>query len=254
MMRPHAASRIPQYMRTALRATTRHRVIMRARLPKYGVVMTTMTVLAFIACIASRLASLLASPLLFRFKSKMTLTLKLWLLAAPLSYAAEATVLWIERPIAIVAGAISLVVYAMSMGLFVWAIHWQRRSHTPAPVFASDAPDCLIREGPYRYVRHPLYLSYMLTFVATLVATQNIIVLGLLIATTLVYFRGATLEESLFTSGHFASQYEAYRARTGMFLPAPLKLARDHGAGGVGPPAHEGASAPYAPVGRYPFE
>ncbi len=36
----------------------------------------------------------------------------------------------------------------------------------------------------------------------------------------------------------------------------PGRVDRESAAGlaGAGPPAHEGASAPYAPVGRYPFE
>ncbi len=36
------------------------------------------------------------------------------------------------------------------------------------------------------------------------------------------------------------------------FEPDPTQVTKE--LAGAGPPAHEGASAPYAPVGRYPFE
>jgi protein-S-isoprenylcysteine O-methyltransferase Ste14 len=47
----------------------------------------------------------------------------------------------------------------LSIGLLVWAI----RSHRgrPGAAFAGHLPVALIRHGPYRLERHPIYTSYL---------------------------------------------------------------------------------------------
>jgi protein-S-isoprenylcysteine O-methyltransferase Ste14 len=85
--------------------------------------------------------------------------------------------------------------------------------------FSDDTPQFLLRHGPYRYVRHPFYASYLLFWVGTAVTTAGwlpwLVPFGML----LLYARAATGEEQKFARSDLAQAYETYRQNTGMFLP-----------------------------------
>jgi protein-S-isoprenylcysteine O-methyltransferase Ste14 len=78
----------------------------------------------------------------------------------------------------------------------------------------------LIQEGPYRYVRHPVY-----TAILTLAIGQALFFLSLPIALVMLLLAGlanyrARLEEELLRSPEgFGTRYDAYVAKTGRFLP-----------------------------------
>lgn len=79
----------------------------------------------------------------------------------------------------------------------------------------------LVTTGPYRYVRHPIYLAMMLLLVATGLAMTTPSVL----ATALVLYIGGTLvriraEETLMRDA-FGAEFMAYRARVPALFPAP---------------------------------
>ena len=85
--------------------------------------------------------------------------------------------------------------------------------------WGDHVPETLCDEGPYRYIRHPIYLSYTLAFLAVLVAIPHWITsLGFLFNLTLCIV-WALNDEKVIASSPLASDYAAYRQRTGMFLP-----------------------------------
>src|SRR5260370_6300070 len=59
-------------------------------------------------------------------------------------------------------GAAGAFLYLCSLGLFWWAI----KTSSPHPLSALASPDMpahLGEDGPYPFIRHPLYFSYLLT-------------------------------------------------------------------------------------------
>ena len=58
--------------------------------------------------------------------------------------------------------------------LFGWAVLATRRNR-PALAFAGDRPDHVFRSGPYAYIRHPFYTSYLLFWLGCAVATSSLI-------------------------------------------------------------------------------
>ncbi len=76
----------------------------------------------------------------------------------------------------------------------------------------------LVTEGPYRWVRHPMYSFSFLLFVGFSLLTANwfIGLMGLL-ALTLLVVRTPIEEAKLIDE--FGDAYRAYRKRTGRFLP-----------------------------------
>jgi len=64
----------------------------------------------------------------------------------------------------------ALVLYVGGAGLFWWAVRATRGCGLGA-CFQGIVPAVVVRAGPYRWMRHPFYTSYMLVWVAGWVAT-----------------------------------------------------------------------------------
>lgn len=117
-----------------------------------------------------------------------------------------------------VGGPVGVAIYATSFALFWWSIatNW-RRPLTHA--FTPDEPGHLARTGPYRLIRHPIYASYLLTWLAGPISTGNPWLFIPFALMLIIYVRAARSEEIKFESSPFAQQYADYQHRTGMFLP-----------------------------------
>jgi len=108
--------------------------------------------------------------------------------------------------------------FAFSSSIFWWA-HGTNRSRPLNIAFTEAEPSHFVSAGPYRYVRHPFYLSYIVGWIAGPVASQNWWLLLPAVVLTTVYFKAARMEERYFSQSAHAEKYLAYRNRTGMFLP-----------------------------------
>ena len=75
----------------------------------------------------------------------------------------------------------------------------------------------LLVDGPYAYVRHPFYASYLLYWVAGAFISNwlwaSVFVMGCL------YFTAIRQEENRFGFSPLAASYEAYRRQTGALIP-----------------------------------
>ncbi|MEN8141607.1 MAG: isoprenylcysteine carboxylmethyltransferase family protein [Thermodesulfobacteriota bacterium] len=76
----------------------------------------------------------------------------------------------------------------------------------------------LVKSGPYRYVRNPMYGSVLLAGGGVLFVNCSLwrALTGLLL--TLIVLVKVWLEERLLAE-KFGADYESYKARTGLFLP-----------------------------------
>ena len=73
--------------------------------------------------------------------------------------------------------------------------------------------------GPYRFVRHPFYVSYIVFWAGWSLAIWSVIVLFPFAILIVIYVFAARMEERLFAGTQMADQYAAYRQRTGFFWP-----------------------------------
>jgi protein-S-isoprenylcysteine O-methyltransferase Ste14 len=119
-----------------------------------------------------------------------------------------------------VARGTALILYGCAATLYGWSLaaHGRRR---PAFAFSKMTPRLLVRAGPYRVVRHPIYTAYLLAWLGgPLLSGQP----WLLITTLWMaawYYRAARQEEDDFAGSDLAEEYKAYRDQAGMFLPDP---------------------------------
>jgi len=118
---------------------------------------------------------------------------------------------------------LAAVLYLMSLGLFWWSIHANRENPLSA-VFSPDLPQHFVKRGPYMWVRHPLYTSYLLTWLAGAIATGRLWLFPSFAVMVMIYWRAARHEEEKFFRSALASVYAAYCSRTGLFLPSLVGL------------------------------
>ncbi|WP_127754147.1 isoprenylcysteine carboxylmethyltransferase family protein [Devosia sp. 1566] len=121
-----------------------------------------------------------------------------------------------EQPI--LAKSVGLLLELAAMALFWSAIHASRYAQLR---FAFDAnqPRTLLQSGPYRYVRHPFYTSYIMFWAGWAIAAWSPLAIPTLVAIILMYILAARSEERHFAGTSMSSDYEAYRARAGLFWP-----------------------------------
>lgn len=117
------------------------------------------------------------------------------------------------------------VLYVCSIALFWWAIRTNSKRQLSA-AFSPDIPSHLVHQGPYRFVRHPFYCSYLLCWLAGCVATGEAWLLVTFIVMLVVYVAAAKQEEQKFTRSPLAEAYREYRASTGMLFPNLTKVLR----------------------------
>jgi protein-S-isoprenylcysteine O-methyltransferase Ste14 len=121
----------------------------------------------------------------------------------------------VESPLLVAIGA---VVFALGIGLAVWArVHLGRNWGMP---MTQKAEPQLITSGPYRLIRHPIYSGLLLAVLGTALANN---LSGLIVVAILgVYFYySASVEERNLTAT-FPTAYPAYRASTRMLIPFVL--------------------------------
>jgi protein-S-isoprenylcysteine O-methyltransferase Ste14 len=95
------------------------------------------------------------------------------------------------------------------------------RSTPPTLAYDSDSPNFLLNHGPYRYVRHPFYLAYVLFWFGTAIAVHSLAGWLAPAIMTALYLDAATREERKFANSELAAAYAAYRTRAGLFWPRP---------------------------------
>ena len=106
-----------------------------------------------------------------------------------------------------------------TVALGIWTFRSLGRNITDTVVTRRE--HTLVTSGPYRYVRHPFYVTSALAFAANALATANgFIALTGFAALALLVIRTTTEEAKLVE--RFGDDYRRYMARTGRFFPRVL--------------------------------
>lgn len=102
--------------------------------------------------------------------------------------------------------------------LFAAAIQASRNARLQF-AFTPEKPHGLVETGPYRFVRHPFYVSYIIFWTGWGLATWSIYALISLVILIGLYVAAARDEELKFAQTPLAEAYAAYRRRAGFFWP-----------------------------------
>jgi protein-S-isoprenylcysteine O-methyltransferase Ste14 len=118
----------------------------------------------------------------------------------------------------VVLGIAGVALCVAGVGLAVLARHYLGRNWG-MPVSRKENPE-LVTNGPYRYVRHPIYSGIMLAMLGTAIGASAFWVVPLVLFGG--YFVYCARREEKIMIAQFPAQYPAYMRRTPMLLPFTL--------------------------------
>ncbi len=121
-------------------------------------------------------------------------------------------------PLPATAAATAAGLYVLAGALFAWAAH-SVHGRGFRLAYVPGTPSVVFADGPYRWFRHPLYLSYTLAWIAGAVATQSILLLVSVAAMVAFYVGAAYREERQILRSAAGDEYRAYRRQAGVLLP-----------------------------------
>jgi protein-S-isoprenylcysteine O-methyltransferase Ste14 len=113
--------------------------------------------------------------------------------------------------------AVGLGLWALGIACAVWAARAIGRYGAVSGVTVDHQ---LVSNGPYRFVRHPVYTAMIAVAVGTTLVFQSYLLLGLAGLFIAIHLWWAAAEEKLLSSSEGLGEgYQTYAARTGRFLP-----------------------------------
>jgi protein-S-isoprenylcysteine O-methyltransferase Ste14 len=112
--------------------------------------------------------------------------------------------------------AVVLSVASIALIFHTWGTHRVRLAlyHQPG-----DAPHEIVTDGAYRWVRHPFYTSYLLLYLAAVLAFPHWGTIALAAYMLVALNITAAGEEKRLSASAFGAEYRDYIGRTGRFLP-----------------------------------
>jgi protein-S-isoprenylcysteine O-methyltransferase Ste14 len=111
---------------------------------------------------------------------------------------------------------LALVLAGAGVALAIWA-RWHLGRNWSAVVSIREEHD-LIRSGPYRAVRHPIYTGLLLAMMGTVLIVGELrALMALAIALASLYLKAR--KEDAWLASEFGESFEGHAKSTGMFLP-----------------------------------
>jgi protein-S-isoprenylcysteine O-methyltransferase Ste14 len=114
---------------------------------------------------------------------------------------------------------IGLVLEILSLSFAVWARRRLGRNWSGAVAIKVDQQ--LVRSGPYRWVRHPIYSALFGAYAGLMLISGERHALVGMVLVCLAYWRKIRLEEQ-YLSGVFGAEYEDYKSSTRAVIPGVL--------------------------------
>lgn len=112
---------------------------------------------------------------------------------------------------------IGILLIVISLFFFYWVHKTLGQNWSPVLEIRKDHQ--LVKSGPYKNIRHPMYSQIWLWVIAQFLVTSNLISgLSGFVAWTIVYFSRVKNEESMML-GKFGDSYKEYMSKTGRVLP-----------------------------------
>ena len=133
------------------------------------------------------------------------------------------TLLWAAIPFPVWARIIGVVLGIAALLWFIW-VHQSLGNNLSVRLRIKDR-QILVTDGPYRWIRHPMYSAFYLLHIAVFFLTANwFIGVTWLAGLTIIILLRISREEKMLLE-RFGDQYVSYMERTGRFVPR-IKLVK----------------------------
>ncbi len=125
--------------------------------------------------------------------------------------------LWAKIPLASWLRLVGAFMAVLALLWFIW-IHRSLGNNLSVRLKIKDSQE-LVTDGPYRWIRHPMYSAFYLLHIAVFFLTANwFIGTTWLAGLTAIIFLRVKREEAMLLST-FGSEYRSYMEHTGRFIP-----------------------------------
>ncbi len=117
---------------------------------------------------------------------------------------------------------VSSLLLLFSLGTF-WYSAYENRQKKLSLAFSQDLPNHIVTSGPYAWVRHPFYFSYLTCYFTVSYYSLNPYAFVCFVMMFCIYYFASKFEEQKFMQSSLSQEYLQYRSRTPRFFPAILK-------------------------------
>ncbi len=115
------------------------------------------------------------------------------------------------------------IIGAIIIQVFSFVVFWTTISyigkHKLLVAGSEEKPLHFFSTGPFQYVRHPFYSTYLLSYLGTFIADSSYPFLILIMMLIYFYYKTAREEEGRFDLSEYKEGYAEYKSKTGMFVP-----------------------------------
>jgi protein-S-isoprenylcysteine O-methyltransferase Ste14 len=123
---------------------------------------------------------------------------------------------WSAVPLPFWLRCVGVAIGIPTAALLFWTFRTLGKNLTDTVVTRRDAT--LVTTGPYRWVRHPFYVAFILSVLANTLAMANAFILVLGLAAFVMLALRTRIEEAMLIQ-RFGDDYRHYMKRTGRFVP-----------------------------------
>lgn len=112
----------------------------------------------------------------------------------------------------------------LGLAMLVGAVrlNWVAARHLGKAYDRVVQPEALVTTGPYRWMQHPIYSSYILLFCGYAMMLHSVGYVLLALVVCLVYYKSRVALEGDVLREAFGEQYEQYQQTTKLFVPGLL--------------------------------
>lgn len=113
---------------------------------------------------------------------------------------------------------IGTLLIATASALFFWAIY-ANYSEPLSFAFTHLEKDNFKKNGPYSFIRHPIYAAYSYGWIAGIILHMSwtlALLSGIMVT---LYYKASLIEEQTLISGPHKNEYLLYRKRAGLYWP-----------------------------------
>ena len=133
---------------------------------------------------------------------------------------------WASIPMPIWLRLFGMVLALLGIGLLQWSQNTLGKNWSDRPRITEEQE--LVTEGPYRWIRHPIYTAFLMIMTSTLFISANWFIGLVWIGSTSLDVLARIRWEEKMLEARFGEHYREYRKQTGTLLPlAPRRT--NHG-------------------------